>query len=139
MARSFRELFATAKRSAAYWAELATLDFTAELDERMRQLDMSRAELAQRIGTSPAYVTKVLNGRTNFTIFSMASLAHAVGRKVTIRLEDEEAAEQSVSTTATFTGAAAPARGRLTLISKHNEVLFDAINESRFDTIAKAA
>lgn len=136
MARSFKDLFAKARKTADYWAELATLDFTAALDQRMRELNVTRGELAERIGTSPAYVTKVLNGRTNFTVRTMASLAHALGQRVNVQLEDEGEAEELAPAHATVFSAI-PRRARLVLV--RNRVEFDATNESHFSKVADAA
>jgi transcriptional regulator with XRE-family HTH domain len=49
-----------------------------ELADRMEKLDITRAELARRLNTSPAYVTKVLGGNANFTLASMVKLAMAL-------------------------------------------------------------
>lgn len=53
-------------------------------DEVLRVLDekqMSRAELAKRLGKSRQYVTKMLKAETNFTLDSIASLAVALQKE----------------------------------------------------------
>jgi transcriptional regulator with XRE-family HTH domain len=42
--------------------------------------------LAEKIGSSPAYVTKILRGETNFTLDSMVKIATALGCELTIGL-----------------------------------------------------
>ncbi len=59
-------------------AEQAKIDFAVAIERLMGQIGISKSELAKRIDTSPAYVTKVLRGDTNLTIESMANLSHAV-------------------------------------------------------------
>lgn len=61
-----------------YLAEDAKIGFAVCVNRRLGQLGMSKAALAQKLGTSPAYVTKVLRGDANLTIKTMVELAHAV-------------------------------------------------------------
>ena len=84
--------------SPEYRAEVAMLDFTCELSRAMSAQGVSRAELARRIGTSPAYITKVLRGDANLTLASMVKLARAVGRELHLQLAETGAAACSVDT-----------------------------------------
>ena len=47
-------------------------------------------QLTKRLGTSPAYITKILRGDINFTVDSMVRLAKAAGGKVQIHVGPEE-------------------------------------------------
>jgi transcriptional regulator with XRE-family HTH domain len=123
MPRSFKDFFSKARKNAAYWAELAVLDFTSALEARMDEKDVSRSELAKRLGTSQSYITKVLSGKTNFTINSMAALAHALGGKISIALGDQEALSSVV--TATQTVVPSVRRGQLVLLSKIDTIEFE--------------
>ncbi|HEV7668614.1 MAG TPA: helix-turn-helix transcriptional regulator [Thermoanaerobaculia bacterium] len=76
-----------AEQSVDYWAEGAIVEFTEGLWARMEEEKVSRAELARRLGTSKAYVTKVLGGNANFTLHSLAKLALAVGARVRVSVE----------------------------------------------------
>jgi transcriptional regulator with XRE-family HTH domain len=76
-----------ARQSVDYWAEGSIVEFTEALWARMEEEKVSRAELARRLGTSKAYVTKVLGGNANFTLYSLAKLALAVGAKVRVSIE----------------------------------------------------
>ena len=62
------------------------IQFTEELCRVMAKRGISRAELARRAGTSPAYITKILRGSTNFTLATMAKLAQALGMEVRLHL-----------------------------------------------------
>ena len=55
------------------------LDFTEKIVMKMRELDISRAELARRLGVSKAFVTKLLNGNPNLTIKTMMSITDVLG------------------------------------------------------------
>ncbi len=83
----YRKMFEEARQSVEYWAEGSILEFTEALWARMEEEKVSRAELARRLGTSKAYVTKVLGGNANFTLYSLAKLALAVGGKVRVSIE----------------------------------------------------
>jgi hypothetical protein len=52
----------------------------------MEEEDVSRAELARRLGTSQAYVTKVLRGNVHFALAALGKLARAVGGEVRLDL-----------------------------------------------------
>ena len=139
MARAFKDFFAAARQHAEYWAELAILDFTSALESRMERLNVSRAELAERVGASPAYISKVLNGTTNFTVKSMATLAHALGQRISIRVEDQDAADSYILASTTLDTLAAPARGQLMLLSAGESQEFEASNENEFTELVRQA
>jgi transcriptional regulator with XRE-family HTH domain len=52
----------------------------------MEANEISRSELARRLGVSPAYITKVLRGNINFTLDSMVRLARAAGGEVSLQI-----------------------------------------------------
>lgn len=83
---SFREFFRKAEEGIVYNVEGSILDFTEDLCRVMAEKDVSRAELARRIGTSSAYVTKILRGTSNFTLSSMVRVAMALGCDLRIHL-----------------------------------------------------
>ncbi len=77
--------------SVDYWAEGAILDFTDRLAEIMDGQDVSRAELARRVGTSQAYITKVFGGQANFTVETMTKLALALDYRIRIHISPRNA------------------------------------------------
>lgn len=83
----FNELFEGVEESLAYKTEAAVLEFTEELVSRMKVQNVSRADLARKIGSSPAYVTKILRGSTNFTLETMVKIAGVLGCKVRTHLQ----------------------------------------------------
>jgi len=62
------------------------MDFTESLEELMARRGVNKSELARRIGTSPAYITKILRGGTNFTLETMVKLVRALQGQLTIRV-----------------------------------------------------
>jgi len=72
------DLYAWAEQRNDYWVEGVKIDFAEQMLAQMEELGISRTELARRLGTSPAYVTKILRGSTNFTLESMVSIARVL-------------------------------------------------------------
>jgi transcriptional regulator with XRE-family HTH domain len=85
-AKSFAELFEKAKERETYLSASIILEFTEGLYDLMQENNISRKELAKRLGASPAYITKVLRGDVNFTIDSMVKLAKAAGGTVQVHI-----------------------------------------------------
>lgn len=84
--KSFKELIDEAKGRDTYWAASMILDFTEGLHNIMEANGVTRSGLAQRLGVSPAYITKVLRGNVNFTVDSMVRLVRAAGGEVSIHV-----------------------------------------------------
>lgn len=78
MTNKYRKLIESAERSPIYWAEGAWLEFTEDLISLMEAQKVTRAELARRVGVSPAYITKVFRGNVNLTLESMCKLTLAL-------------------------------------------------------------
>ncbi|MCC5848508.1 MAG: helix-turn-helix transcriptional regulator [Verrucomicrobia bacterium] len=85
----FQGLMEEARNTHSYRLEGAVLEFTEQMVARMDKLGVNRTELARRIDSSPAYITKILRGNTNFTLDSMVKIAHALGCTYRSHLEPE--------------------------------------------------
>lgn len=88
--KTFRSLLEDAKQRDTYWAGKAIQDFIEDLWRLMEDQGVNKAELARRIGKTPAYVTKVFRGTSNFTIESMVKLAHALDGQLCIHVGRKE-------------------------------------------------
>ena len=87
----YNDFIRASKESVEYWTETAITDFTEELCRRMDEQGVSRTELARRIDSSQAYVTKLLRGNVNFTLSTMTKLARALDTVVRVHLAPEGA------------------------------------------------
>lgn len=85
----FASLFDSARETPEFHVERASLEFTEEVIARMEALGISRAELARRLGTSPAYITKLLRGTTNFTLDTMIRIARILGCTLRTHLQPD--------------------------------------------------
>jgi transcriptional regulator with XRE-family HTH domain len=84
--KSFKQLFEEAEKHDDYWISELILDFTDDLYRAMKKKNIKKSELATKLGTSPAYITKVLRGDVNFTLKTMFRLAKAVGENFDVHL-----------------------------------------------------
>ncbi len=89
--RSFKKLLAEAKFHDGYWIEKVKLNFSMELNRFFKQSGLSQTALAEKLNTSPAYITKVFRGDANFTIETMVKLARSVGGELQIHIAHEQA------------------------------------------------
>ena len=78
-------LAATPEGQAAH----AAVAFLAQVNVRMQAQGMSNAELARRMGTSSAYITRLFRGSANLSVQTMVKLAHAVGATLQLGLTEE--------------------------------------------------
>lgn len=72
-----RKFIESAKQHDGYWVEKAKNDFAVAIDRAIARSGINQKMLAAHLGTSPAYVNKVLRGDANLTIESMVKLSRA--------------------------------------------------------------
>jgi transcriptional regulator with XRE-family HTH domain len=75
---SFERFFEQTEQRPGYWVELAKLDFTREALDRMKQLGITKSQLAVKLEVQPALVTRLLSGRNNFELATMVRIARAL-------------------------------------------------------------
>lgn len=63
---------------------LWTTDFLAEM---MGRSNVSKADLARKLGTSRAHVTQILSGSRNVTLNTLADAAWALGKRAVVKFE----------------------------------------------------
>jgi len=89
--RKYRRMFDEAQASPDAWVDGPIVEFTEDLCRLMEEKGLSRADLAKKIGTSRAYVTKLLGGNANFTLATMAKLAFALDGAIHVHIADKHA------------------------------------------------
>ncbi|MDA3937265.1 MAG: helix-turn-helix transcriptional regulator [Actinomycetota bacterium] len=72
--------------SVEYQVEDLILSLTGEFLDRMEQTDVSRADLARRIGVKPPRITRILQGNDNFTLKTLVGVADALDCKLVFTL-----------------------------------------------------
>ena len=78
----------SARTSHAYRAESVMIRFTEELVALMNKKSITRSALAEKINVSPAYITKVLKGDTNFTLDTMVKISTALNCDLSTHLSE---------------------------------------------------
>ncbi len=68
----------SAEHSRAYLEEGLILETTEAICEALEKRQLSKADLASRLGTSKAHVTQLLNGGRNMTLRTFAGIAFAL-------------------------------------------------------------
>ena len=88
----FEREIARLRDDPAFQLDQLLLDLNAEMWAAMQSRDVSRSELAERLGTSRAYVTKLLDGHENMTLKTLVRVANAMEMTVDVRLTPRKAA-----------------------------------------------
>jgi plasmid maintenance system antidote protein VapI len=92
--KSFKKLLTEAKQRDRYWVEKAKLNFSIELTNFFKKSGITQTSLAEKLNTSPAYITKVFRGDANFTIETMVKLARSVDGELQIHISPKQSNEQ---------------------------------------------
>lgn len=87
----YRQLIKKAESSLDYWREATLTEFIDDVCRQMDERNISRTELSKRLGTSRAYVTKLLGGNANYTLSTMVKLALAVEGALHVHIADKAA------------------------------------------------
>lgn len=74
------KLTATPEGMRLYQQERAILEFTELLCEILQEQNVTRSELARRLGKTKGYITQLLDGRANMTVRTMSDVLVALGR-----------------------------------------------------------
>ena len=82
-----RQLVESARQTQAYKAQGASLEFTEDMARLMKDQNITQSVLAARINVSPAYITKILRGGTNFTLDTMVKIADALDAEFRCHLQ----------------------------------------------------
>lgn len=112
-------------------AEHVAVAFLAQVNARMQAQGMSNAELARRMGTSAAYITRLFRGNANLSVQTMTKLAFAVGATLSLKLVEEvrslslDVRKPTPETVAAMTEARAMTKARYGTAAK----LFDALDK----------
>lgn len=93
-AQNYNNIFEGLEKDPEFLTESTIVEFTEDMAKRMAELGITRSELARRLDTSPAYITKILQGNANFTLKSMVRISLALESKLTTHLQPDGAQSQ---------------------------------------------
>jgi transcriptional regulator with XRE-family HTH domain len=89
--RWYQELAEKFDKNPEYWVESMRIDFVEAVERMMEERGVSRAELARRMDSSPAYVTQMLKALFNPTLLTLAKVALALDVRVELALVPKDA------------------------------------------------
>ena len=76
--------------------ERLVLIATNAIIEAMQKQTITRAQLADRLGTSRAHITQLLSGSRNMTLRTLADITWALGKRVGVQLEALDLADYCI-------------------------------------------
>jgi transcriptional regulator with XRE-family HTH domain len=87
---TFKGLFDSVRNTIPYKVEGLIIELTEQIAARLKVLGLSRSAFAERLGTSPAYASKLLSGGTNFTLESLVKVAEALNSEVRVEMVSKD-------------------------------------------------
>jgi len=82
----YRERVRSIENTPEFLLEVVKLAFAEELCRLLEEKGMSRGQLAEKLGTSRAYVTRILRTDYNLTAETMVKVARALDARVELAL-----------------------------------------------------
>jgi len=110
-AERLRQFIEENQHTPEFEVEGLLLDLNAQISSAMQVHDVSRSELAARLGTSRAYVTKLLDGQENMTLKTLVRVANALEMKVDAKFVPRERAAKVAKKPQAKTASGAKMRG----------------------------
>ncbi len=104
-----RRRIADLHEANTYRVEQVVDGLTEAIVDRMLELSLSRAGLAERLGVTPARVTNLLRGANNFTIRTLVDLSAALECDLTVSLVPHLAGSDEKSADLPVVAAESPA------------------------------
>lgn len=68
-----------------------SIQFAKNIEALRKQKGLKKKELAEKVGVSQAYITKVMQGEANYTLETMAKFAHALEADINLQMSDKNA------------------------------------------------
>lgn len=84
MAKSHIEWLKQGENARFFAEEKLILDVTESILDKMDELNVNNSELAQKLGTSKSHVSKLLDGKRNMTLRTLAAVGHVLDQEVKI-------------------------------------------------------
>jgi transcriptional regulator with XRE-family HTH domain len=87
--QNFKELLKAAKENWQFKAEEQKLNLALAFNKYMKKLNWNNADLARELGTSRAYITKIMRGDQNLSIDKITEIADALGADAHFHLSEK--------------------------------------------------
>ncbi len=90
MTTKFDELMLDPEFRKLYAIEALIADTAQMIADLMGQKNLKQADLARMLNKTPAFVSQLLNGKSNMTLRTLAEVVYALGASVKIEAVDRE-------------------------------------------------
>ena len=121
----------------SYWIEATKLQFAMALENRRKAAKMTCKAIAESLGFSPAYISKVFRGESNMTIESMVKLARATGGQLVVQIAAAEAEVEAQLEQFSFIEHSSQEWRKNSTHSAASSVrLVAAVNDEKFEALA---
>ena len=77
-----------AEQREDYWLEGIKIEFVEKMLQRMEELKMEPAVLAEKIGRKPDYIRRILRGTAKFDMVLMTRSAMALGCELVVGMKE---------------------------------------------------
>lgn len=85
--KALAQFMAAAQERDSYWVEHAKLDMSILLERERQRSGLTYKALAEKLGTSQAYISKVFRGDANLTIETIVKLARSLSCVLELELK----------------------------------------------------
>jgi len=94
----FSQMLEESRNRPDFIADEMALQIVADVYKAMLREGLTKKQLAERIGVSPAFVSQVLNGKPNMTLVTVAKFALALNLDchIELRAKQDEAPQHSM-------------------------------------------
>ena len=86
----YRELTREFEKDPEYWVEYLKLAFSEDVGRLMDEQGLNKADLARKLDSSRAYVTRLFRGSFNPTIETLVKVALALDARVALHLHPRQ-------------------------------------------------
>ncbi len=90
----WEELTDGIEETPEYQAECFAIKIAMEIGKRIKELNITKMELAKNLGVSKSYISQILQGSNNMTILTICKIAKALGMKPDIDLQKIDYAQK---------------------------------------------
>lgn len=93
----FGDLLDSYKDDFDFRLETIIFEITEQISKKLKDSNISQKQLAEKLGIKPSAVSKILNGKSNFTLRTLLTLADALKVDLSVELKDTKTVPAEVS------------------------------------------
>jgi len=94
----FRQQLEEFRDDPEFVADGVSLEIISGIHQAMQRQGLTKKQLAERVGVSPAFISQVLNGKPNLTLLTLAKFCIALGLDCHIELRPRPPAADAEAT-----------------------------------------